>query len=132
MKIEELKQIAEGLINTTKIAGDKSIELQKSGLKIITKPDNTPVSSGDLEVNKILTEKIKELTPNIPIVSEETVDLNEKNIFSTYWLIDPIDGTKEYIAGKNDYTLNAGLIIDKLPALGIVGVPKKKKLSTMF
>ena len=52
MKIEELKQIAEGLINTTKIAGDKSIELQKSGLKIITKPDNTPVSSGDLEVNK--------------------------------------------------------------------------------
>ena len=56
-----------------------------------------------LEVNKILTEKIKELTPNIPIVSEETVDLKKKNL-NTFWLIDPIDGTKEYIAGKDEYT----------------------------
>ena len=128
MKSEELKQISESLIDTTKIAGEKSVEIQKKGLKIIMKPDNTPVSNGDLEVNKILTEKIKELTPNIPIVSEETVDLKKKNIFSTYWLIDPIDGTKEYIAGKDDYTINAGLIINKLPGLGIVGVPKKNRL----
>ena len=128
MNVDELKKIAEGLIETTELAGIKSIELQKKGLKIITKPDNTPVSYGDLEVNKILTEKIKQLTPNIPIVSEETVDLKKKNIFSTYWLIDPIDGTKEYIAGKDDYTLNAGLIINKTPTIGIIGVPKKNRL----
>jgi len=79
-------------------------------------------------VNKILTEKIKELTPNIPIISEETVDLKKKNTFSTYWLIDPIDGTREYISGKNDYTLNAGLIVDKAPTIGVIGVPKKNRL----
>ena len=128
IKTFDKKEIAEGLIKTTELAGNRSIELQKNGLKIITKPDNTPVSNGDLEVNKILTEKIKQLTPNIPIVSEETVDLKKKNKLNTFWLIDPIDGTKEYIAGKDEYTLNAGLIIDNLPAIGLVGVPKKKRL----
>ena len=128
MNSSELKEIAEGLIKTTELAGNKSVELQKKGLKIITKPDDTPVSNGDLEVNRILTEKIKQLTPNIPIVSEETVDLKKKNTFSTYWLIDPIDGTKEYVVGKDDYTLNAGLIINKNPAIGIIGVPKKNRV----
>ena len=115
MNNEESKKIVEGLIDSTNLAGNKSIELQKKGLKITIKPDKSPVSNGDLEVDKILTERIKKLTPNIPIVSEETVDLNKKNNLTTYWLIDPIDGTKEYIAGNDDYTLNAGLIIN--PAL---------------
>tara|TARA_B100000029_G_scaffold256974_1_gene253762 strand:- start:4025 stop:4804 length:780 start_codon:yes stop_codon:yes gene_type:complete len=128
MNESELKKITESLIEITEVAGTKSIELQQKGLKIITKPDNSPVSNGDLEVNKILTDKIKEITPNIPIISEETVDLKKKNILNTYWLIDPIDGTKEYIAGKDDYTLNAGLIINKFPVIGIIGVPKKKRL----
>ena len=128
MNNNELKKIALDLIRTTELAGHKSVELQKKGLKIITKPDNTPVSNGDLEVNKILTSKIKEITPSIPVVSEETVDLKKKNTFKTYWLIDPIDGTREYIARKDDYTLNAALIVNKLPAVGIIGVPKKDRL----
>ena len=128
MNNEELRKIVEGLIDTTNIAGSKSVELQKKGLKITVKPDKSPVSNGDLEVDKILTERIKKLTPNIHIVSEETVDMTKKNTLSTYWLIDPIDGTKEYIAGKDHYTLNAALIINKIPALGIIGVPKKNRL----
>ena len=78
MSDSELKDIAENLIETTQLAGNKSIELYEKGLKKIIKPDNSPVTNGDLEVNKILTEKIKELTPNIPIISEETVDLKKK------------------------------------------------------
>ena len=128
MNNNDLKKIAERLIDTTNLAGTKSIELQKSGLRITIKSDKSPVSNGDLEVNKILTERIKKLTPNIPIVSEETVDLNKINNFINYWLIDPIDGTKEYIAGNDDYTLNAGLIINKKPVIGIIGVPKKNRL----
>ena len=81
-----------------------------------------------LRVNELITKKIKELTPNIPIVSEETVDLNVKNTAKIFWLIDPIDGTKEYIAGKDEYTLNAALVIDTIPVLGLVGVPKKNRL----
>ena len=68
------------------------------------------------------------MTPNIPIVSEETVDLSKKNKSKIFWLIDPIDGTKEYIAGKDEYTLNAALVIDTVPVVGLVGVPKKNRL----
>ena len=65
----ELENIAKNLIETTELAGRKSIELRNQGLKTIIKPDNSPVTNGDLEVNKILTEKIKSLTPNIPIIT---------------------------------------------------------------
>ena len=83
----ELENIAKNLIETTELAGRKSIELRKQGLKTIIKPDNSPVTNGDLEVNRILTEKIKSLTPNIPIISEETVDLKKENSLKTFYSI---------------------------------------------
>jgi len=128
MKTNELKNITENLINTFNVAGKESIELYAKGLKIEIKDDKSPVSNGDLKVNELITKKIKELTPNIPIVSEETVDLKVKNTAKIFWLIDPIDGTKEYIAGKDEYTLNAALVINTIPVLGLVGVPKKNRL----
>ena len=54
--------------------------------------------------------------------------ITKKNNLKTFWLIDPIDGTKEYIAGKDEYTLNAGLIINNMPTIGIIGVPKKNRI----
>ena len=128
MNNSELENIAKNLIKTTEFAGGKSIEIYKKGLKTIIKPDNSPVTNGDLEVNKILTEKIRSLTPNIPIVSEETVDLKKENTLKTFWLIDPIDGTKEYIAGKDEYTINAALILNYVPTIGLLGAPKKNRL----
>ena len=128
MNNSELENIAKNLIKTTELAGQKSIEIYKKGLKTIIKPDNSPVTNGDLEVNKILTEKIRSLTPNIPIVSEETVDLKKENTLKTFWLIDPIDGTKEYIAGKDEYTINAALILNYVPTIGLLGAPKKNRL----
>ena len=128
MNKNELKNIAEGLIETFNVAGQESIDLYVRGLKIEIKEDGSPVSNGDLRCNKLITNKILELTPNIPIISEETVNLKIKNKEKIFWLIDPIDGTKEYIAGKNEYTLNAALIIDKVPSIGLVGAPKKKQL----
>ena len=128
MNKKDLKELAEGLIETFNIAGKKSIELYKEGLKIEIKEDNSPVSNGDLIVNEIISSKISNLTPSIPIISEETVDIKKKNKANTFWLIDPIDGTKEYIAGKDEYTLNAALVINTVPVLGLVGVPKKDRL----
>ena len=128
MNKNELKNITEGLIETFNIAGKESINLYAKGLTIETKEDNSPVSNGDLRVNDLITKKILELTPNIPIVSEETVDLKVKNKEKIFWLIDPIDGTREYIAGKDEYTLNAALIINKVSVIGLVGAPKKKQL----
>ena len=128
MNKNELKILAENLIEVFNKAGRDSIQLYSEGLKIEIKEDNSPVSNGDLHVNNLITKKILELTPNIPIISEETVNLNIKNKSKIFWLIDPIDGTKEYIAGKDEYTLNAALVINTVPVLGLVGVPKKNRL----
>ena len=128
MNKNELKAIVEGLIDTFNIAGRESIELYEKGLTIQIKEDKSPVSNGDLRVNELITKKIMGITPNFPIISEETVDLTKKNKEKIFWLIDPIDGTKEYIAGKDEFTLNAALVIDKIPVLGLVGVPKKDRL----
>ena len=132
MKNNELKSLSESLINTFLNAGKVSIDLYKKGLKIEIKEDRSPVSNGDLAVNELITNKIKELTPNIPIISEETVNLKIKNKAKIFWLIDPIDGTKEYIAGKDEYTLNAALVINTVPVIGVVGVPKKNRLFYSF
>ena len=132
MKNNELKSISESLINTFLNAAKVSIDLYKKGLKIEIKEDRSPVSNGDLAVNELITNKIKELTPNIPIISEETVNLKIKNKAKIFWLIDPIDGTKEYIAGKDEYTLNAALVINTVPVIGVVGVPKKNRLFYSF
>ena len=128
MNTFELKSICENLIDTFNIAGKESINLQASGLQVKIKGDKSPVSNGDLRVNELITNKIKILTPNIPIISEETVDLKVKNKSKIFWLIDPIDGTKEYIAGKDEFTLNAALVINQIPVLSLVGVPKKNRL----
>ena len=128
MNNNELKTVAENLIDTFNKAGKESIELYDKGLKIEIKKDNSPVTNGDLRANELITEKILELTPSIPIISEETVDLNIKNKSKIFWLIDPIDGTKEYIAGNDEYTLNAALVINTIPVIGLVGAPKKDRL----
>ena len=71
MNIEEAKKITKSLIDTFLSASDLALSIRKKGLKKEIKSDNTPVTNGDIEVNKVLTKKIKEITPNIPVVSEE-------------------------------------------------------------
>lgn len=132
MNKEDFKKITESLIDTFNYAGKESIRLYNEGLKIEIKDDKSPVSNGDIRVNELLSKKIYDLTPSIPIISEETVNLSIKNKSKVFWLIDPIDGTKEYIAGKDEYTLNAALVINSIPVLGLVGVPKKNRLFYTF
>ena len=128
MNSEELKKINYDLIDTFLKAGQRSLEIRNMGLKKQIKSDNTPVTNGDVEVNSMLTDKIKKLTPGIPIVSEESSE-NKTNINLTkFWLIDPIDGTYDYINNKDEFTLNAALIVNKKPKLGIIYAPAKKRL----
>ena len=127
-----MKKIAENLIDTFLEAGSITKKIRKQGVKITIKADKTPVTDGDLVVDKILRERIKNLTHDVPIISEETVNLNIKNESNTFWLIDPIDGTRDYIKKKDEYTLNAALIIDLKPALGIIYAPQKIDYSTLM
>ncbi|MDC3007529.1 3'(2'),5'-bisphosphate nucleotidase CysQ [Candidatus Pelagibacter sp.] len=123
-----LKAIVENLIDTFIHAGKISLDLRKQGLIKKIKADNTPVSNGDLEVNKIVTQKIKELTPELPIISEETSDNKSIKNLENFWLIDPIDGTYDYINNLEEFTINAGLIINKNPAAGLIYAPSKKRM----
>ena len=123
-----LKEIVENLIDTFIHAGKISLDLRKQGLIKKIKADNTPVSNGDLEVNKIVTQKIKELTPELPIISEETSDNKSIKNLENFWLIDPIDGTYDYINNLEEFTINAGLIINKNPVAGLIYAPSKKRM----
>ena len=128
MNINELKNLTESLLETFLNAGQRAIELRNKGLKTTFKSDNSPVTNGDLVVDKLLKERIIQITPNIPLISEETVNLNKNNEYKNFWLVDPIDGTKEYLNNKDEFTLNAALIIDLKPVIGIIYVPAKKRL----
>ena len=124
----EIKKIIENLIDTFLSAGELSIDLRKKGLKKEIKSDNTPVSNGDLEVNKFITQKISEITPDIPIISEETSDNKDNTQLKDFWLVDPIDGTYDYINDLEEFTINAGLIINNKPAAGLIYAPAKKRM----
>ena len=123
-----LKNITENLLDAFLEAGKIAKEISHRGVKITIKKDKTPVTDGDIAVDKILRRKIEKLTPEIPMISEETVDLELKNTNKTFWLIDPIDGTKIYIKKGDEYTINAALVVDLKLAIGVVFAPEKDRL----
>ncbi len=123
-----LKEIVENLIDNFLEAGDLAIQLREKGLVKKIKSDNTPVSNGDLEVNKFISKKISELTPNLPIISEETPENKDNQNLKDFWLIDPIDGTYDYINNLEEFTINAGLIINNKPVAGLINAPAKKRM----
>ncbi len=123
-----LKSIVENLIENFLEAGDLSIELREKGLIRKIKSDNTPVSNGDLEVNNFISNKISKITPDIPIISEETSENKDILNLKDFWLIDPIDGTYDYINDLDEFTINAGLIINNRPVAGLINAPAKKRM----
>ncbi len=123
-----LKKIVESLIDNFLEAGDLALQLRERGLTKKLKPDNTPVSNGDLEVNKLISNKIAEATPDIPIISEESSDNKDNLNLTNFWLIDPIDGTYDYINNLEEFTINAGLIINNKTVAGLINAPAKKRM----
>ena len=132
MNLEETEKIINSLIDTFILSGNVSLDLRNKGLKKKIKSDNTPVTNGDIEVNNLLINKISNLTPNIKIVSEENLTNKENKNLKDFWLIDPIDGTYDYINGKDEFTINAALILNKKPVAGIINAPDKNRLFYSF
>ncbi len=127
MKKINVENLIKKLIPIIYKAGAVSIKYSKK-LKVFTKDDKTPVTNGDLEVDKMLQNFLKKISPTIEIVSEETIKKSKIKKRKTFWLIDPIDGTSSYIKGGSEYTINVGLIINQRPIAGIIYAPKKKRL----
>ena len=123
-----LKKIVEDLIDTFLTAGTLSLKLRDNGLTKEIKSDNTPVTNGDIEINRLISEKISQITPDIPIISEESSkNKNIKNL-KDFWLIDPIDGTYNYLNNLEEFTINAGLIINNKPVAGLIYAPAKMRM----
>ena len=132
MNLEETERIVNSLIDTFILSGNVSLDLRNKGLEKKIKSDNTPVTNGDIQVNDLLTKKITDLTPNIKIISEENLINKENKNLKDFWLIDPIDGTYDYINGKDEFTINAALILNKKPVAGIINAPDKNRLFYSF
>ena len=132
MNLEETERIVNSLIDAFILSGNVSLDLRNKGLKKKIKSDNTPVTNGDIQVNDLLTKKITDLTPNIKIISEENLINKENKSLKDFWLIDPIDGTYDYINGKDEFTINAALILNKKPVAGIINAPDKNRLFYSF
>ncbi len=122
------KKIVENLVPLFKEAGNISLKLRMQGLKKVIKSDNTPVTNGDIEVNNLITSEIEKITPEIPIVSEESSKNKSNNKLKNFWLLDPIDGTYDYINNRDEFTINAGLILNNKPEVGIIYAPAKGRL----
>ena len=120
---KELLNIA---IACAKKAGEEVSRYYKQGdFEEFTKDDESPVTSADLAANKILEAALGKLTPDIPIISEESVylPLAERKHWTKYWLLDPIDGTGEFIAGSGDFAVNIALIENGWPKIGVIHAP---------
>ena len=128
----KLEKITKELIDTFLYAGQVSLDLRNKGLIKNIKPDDTPVSNGDLKVNEIITNKIKEITPELPIISEETSDNKSTKNLNDFWLVDPIDGTYDYINDLEEFTINAGLILKNQPVAGLIYAPAKRRMFYSF
>ncbi len=98
---------------------------QRGQFEIQIKIDNTPVTSADLAAHKLVVEKLTELTPDIPVLSEEdaVISLAERSQWQRYWLVDPLDGTQEFIAGSGDFATIIALVENNTPVMGVVYAP---------
>ena len=115
-----------------RLAGEALEFYREKDLSVKTKSNNTPVTIADLEANAIVCKGLQDIQgSDIPILSEENAEQpswEERQMWSQYWLIDPLDGTKEYIRGSNDFTVNIALISGHQPVLGVVFSPAKDLL----
>jgi len=89
------------------------------------KPDHSPLTQADLAAHHLILDGLSRLTPDWPALSEESreIPFENRSEWGTYWLIDPLDGTKEFIKGNDEFTVNIALIADGLPVMGVVSAP---------
>lgn len=115
------------LIITEKVADIlKTYHKNLNTLKVREKNDLSPVTEADLKAHQIIIESLKQLTPEIPILSEELNPMplfEERKKWATYWLIDPLDGTKSFLKGETDFAISVALIKNHQPILGVIELP---------
>ena len=118
------------LIEIVEAAGSAVLEVYAGAFEVETKADDSPLTEADRRSHCIIVDGLRALTPDLPIISEESepVPYDERRRWQRYWLVDPLDGTKEFVERNGEFTVNIALIDGAEPVLGIVGVPAQDKI----
>jgi 3'(2'), 5'-bisphosphate nucleotidase len=120
---ETAARLMEPLTDLVVRAGAAILAVNRLAMKIDGKCDGSPVTEADLAADRIIAEGLARLFPDIPAISEERVHLAKPPYAGSFFLIDPLDGTKEFVAGRNEFTVNLALVTNGTPLLGIIGAP---------
>jgi len=118
------QQLIQNIIDISHLAGDKIMDIYQNDFAIYEKSDKSPLTEADLAAHNCIVEGLTKVS-DLPILSEESADISwqERNTWDTYWLVDPLDGTKEFIKKNGEFTVNIALIKDGVPVLGVVYAP---------
>lgn len=113
------------VIHISKLAGAKVLEMFLSDIAVSKKQDETPLTAADLAANKIIIAELGSIEPKLPVITEESCDvpLAERSTWESYWLVDPLDGTREFIKQNGEFSINIALIHQGDPILGVVHAP---------
>lgn len=104
-------------------AGAAILAVKRDRMSVDGKPDGSPVTEADLASDRIIAGSLAHLCPDVPVLSEERVHLASPPYSGSFFVIDPLDGTKEFIAGRDEFTINIALVTDGVPRLGVVSAP---------
>jgi 3'(2'), 5'-bisphosphate nucleotidase len=117
------------IISIADAASEKVLHIYATDFQVDYKADQSPITAADLASHQVIIDSLREFTPDIPVLSEEGADIpwEERKNWRRFWLIDPIDGTKEFTQRTNEFTVNIALIEDGVPVLGVVTAPALKE-----
>lgn len=121
----DLGSLAEAIAEIAVDAGKAILEIYQQDFEVVQKEDRSPLTQADLASHRIICAALEQLTPDIPVLSEESseIDFETRSGWSRYWLVDPLDGTKEFVNRNGEFTVNIAFIVDHEPVLGVVHVP---------
>ncbi len=120
--------MTEQIIAIAREAGSKILDYYQEEIPVEYKSDDSPLTKADLAAHHYIVNRLKEIGPGIPVISEESgiPDYEIRQHWKKYWLVDPLDGTKEFIKKNGEFTVNIALIEDRVPVLGVVFVPAQQ------
>ncbi len=117
--------VREGVIDIVRAAGDAIMEVYRQDFAVEHKDDRSPLTQADLAAHRIIVAGLEILTPGVPVLSEESASLpwSERQAWTRYWLVDPLDGTREFVKKNGEFTVNIALIDSHEPVFGVVYAP---------
>jgi len=120
----------EKIIETAREAGAAILEFYSEDIEVMDKEDDSPLTKADLAAHHIIVDALAEIDPDTPVISEESgvPDYEERKNWTKFWIVDPLDGTKEFIKKNGEFTVNIALIDEGEPVLGVVYIPAKDVL----